>query len=61
MQFQPIYDDGKLLLPNIELEMTSNQSVGIITDLKRKQLLMNQLSDRSGIIYFGRGKTSTST
>lgn len=44
MQFQPIYDDGKLLLPKIELNMTSNQSIGIITDLKRKQLLLNQLT-----------------
>lgn len=32
MQFQPIYDNGKLLLPKIELNMTSNQSIGIIPD-----------------------------
>ncbi|WP_435923110.1 LytTR family transcriptional regulator DNA-binding domain-containing protein [Paenibacillus sp. DYY-L-2] len=56
MQFQPIYDDGKLLLPKIELEMTSNQSMGIITDLKRKQLLMNQLSDRSQYYLFRAGQ-----
>lgn len=43
MQFQPIYYNGRLFLPKIELNMTSNQSIGIITDLKRKQLLMNQL------------------
>lgn len=56
MQFQPIYDDGKLLLPKIELEMTSNPSMGIITDLKRKQLLMNQLSDRSRYYLFRAGQ-----
>lgn len=42
MQFQPVYDDGKLFLPKFELNMTSNQSIGIITDLKRKQILINQ-------------------
>ncbi|WP_410770193.1 LytTR family DNA-binding domain-containing protein [Fontibacillus sp. BL9] len=47
MEFEPIYQDGKILLPKIELNMTSNQPVGIITDLKRKQLLMDQLSNRS--------------
>ncbi|MBW7475578.1 LytTR family transcriptional regulator DNA-binding domain-containing protein [Paenibacillus oenotherae] len=47
MQFQPMYDDGELFLPKIELSMTSNQSIGIITDLKRKQLLMNQLANHS--------------
>lgn len=52
MQFEPIYDNGKLLLPKIELNMTSNQSIGIITDLKRKQLLMNQLKDRSQYYLF---------
>ncbi|MET3544680.1 ABC-2 type transport system ATP-binding protein [Paenibacillus favisporus] len=56
MQFQPIYDDGKLLLPKIELKMTSNQSIGIITDLKRKQLLMNQLVDRSRYYLFRAGQ-----
>lgn len=56
MQFQPIYDDGKLLLPKIELKMTSNQSIGIITDLKRKQLLMNQLVDRSQYYLFRAGQ-----
>lgn len=47
MQFEPVYDDGQLFLPKIELNMTSNQSIGIITDLKRKQLLMNQLMNHS--------------
>lgn len=47
MQFQPIYYDGQLFLPKIELDMSSNQSIGIITDLKRKQLLMNQLVNHS--------------
>ncbi|OXL84063.1 ABC transporter ATP-binding protein [Paenibacillus sp. SSG-1] len=56
MQFQPIYDDGKLLLPKIELKMTSNQSIGIITDLKRKQLLMNQLVNRSQYYLFRAGQ-----
>lgn len=58
MQFQPIYYNGELFLPKIELNMTPNQSVGIITDLKRKQLLMNQLGIIPNIIYFGLGKTS---
>ncbi|MDQ0492340.1 LytTR family transcriptional regulator DNA-binding domain-containing protein [Paenibacillus brasilensis] len=52
MQFQPIYYNGKLFLPKIELNMTSNQSIGIITDLKRKQLLMNQLEDHSQYYLF---------
>ncbi|WP_433581652.1 LytTR family transcriptional regulator DNA-binding domain-containing protein [Paenibacillus amylolyticus] len=47
MQFQPVYHDGELFLPKIELNMACNQSIGIITDLKRKQVLMNQLQDRS--------------
>ncbi|WP_440110705.1 LytTR family transcriptional regulator DNA-binding domain-containing protein [Paenibacillus sp. QZ-Y1] len=47
MQFQPVYQDGELFLPKIELNMACNQSIGIITDLKRKQILMNQLLDRS--------------
>lgn len=47
MQFEPVYDDGELFLPKIELNMTSNQSISIITDLKRKQLLMNQLVNHS--------------
>jgi len=47
MQFQPVYHDGELFLPKIELNMACNQSIGIITDLKRKQILMNQLQDRS--------------
>ena len=56
MQFQPIYDNGKLLLPKIELNMTSNQSIGIITDLKRKQLLMNQLTHHSQYYLFRAGQ-----
>ncbi|WP_088832297.1 LytTR family transcriptional regulator DNA-binding domain-containing protein [Paenibacillus tyrfis] len=52
MQFQPMYYDGELFLPKIELNMTSNQSIGIITDLKRKQLLMNQLVNHSQYYLF---------
>lgn len=52
MQFQPVYNDGELFLPKIELNMTCNQLIGIITDLKRKQLLMNQLLDRSQYYIF---------
>jgi Response regulator of the LytR/AlgR family len=56
MQFQPMYEDGQLFLPKIELNMTSNQTIGIITDLKRKQLLMNQLADRSQYYIFRAGQ-----
>ncbi|MMZ59242.1 Transcriptional regulatory protein YpdB [compost metagenome] len=56
MQFQPIYYDGELFLPKIELDMTSNQPIGIITDLKRKQLLMNQLADHSQYYIFRAGQ-----
>lgn len=56
MQFQPMYDDGQLFLPKIELDMTSNQTIGIITDLKRKQFLMNQLADRSQYYIFRAGQ-----
>lgn len=56
MQFQPIYDSGEFFLPKIELHMTSNQSIGIITDLKRKQLLMNQLADHSQYYLFRAGQ-----
>lgn len=52
MQFEPVYDDGELFLPKIELNMTSNESIGIITDLKRKQILMNQLQDHSQYYIF---------
>ncbi|WP_079908776.1 LytTR family transcriptional regulator DNA-binding domain-containing protein [Paenibacillus sp. 32352] len=52
MQFQPIFYNGELFLPKIELNMTSNQSIGIITDLKRKQLLMDQLTDHSMYYVF---------
>lgn len=57
MQFQPIYEDGELFLPKIEFNMTSNQSIGIITDLKRKQLLMNQLVDHSEYYLFRAGQS----
>lgn len=56
MQFQPIYYNGELFLPKIELNMTPNQSVGIITDLKRKRLLMNQLGDHSQYYLFRAGQ-----
>ncbi|MEK5478705.1 LytTR family transcriptional regulator DNA-binding domain-containing protein [Paenibacillus sp. FSL R5-0407] len=36
--------------------MTSNHSIGIITDLKRKQLLMNQLQDHSQYYLFRAGQ-----
>lgn len=52
MQFQPVYIAGQLCLPKIELIDTMNQSIGIITDLKRKQLLMNQLVDYSQYYVF---------
>ncbi|MFB0843181.1 LytTR family transcriptional regulator DNA-binding domain-containing protein [Paenibacillus oleatilyticus] len=56
MQFQPVYDDGELFLPKIELNMISNQSIGIITDLKRKQLLMNQLVNHPQYYLFRAGQ-----
>ncbi|GAB6927899.1 LytTR family transcriptional regulator DNA-binding domain-containing protein [Paenibacillus sp. JCM 10914] len=56
MQFQPMYEDGELFLPKIEFNMTSNQPIGIITDLKRKQLLMNQLVDHSRYYLFRAGQ-----
>jgi ABC-2 type transport system ATP-binding protein len=56
MKFQSVYDKGKLFLPKIELNMASNQSIGIITDLKRKQLLMNQLVDHSQYYIFRAGQ-----
>ncbi|KOR89429.1 LytTR family transcriptional regulator DNA-binding domain-containing protein [Paenibacillus solani] len=52
MQFQPIYYDGELLLPKIELHMASCQAIGIVTDVKRKQLLMDQLVDHSNYYLF---------
>ncbi|RRJ62783.1 LytR family transcriptional regulator [Paenibacillus oralis] len=57
MQFQPIYYNGKLFLPKIELNITSNQSMGIITDLKRKQLIMNQLTDHSQYYLYRAGQS----
>lgn len=56
MQFQPIYYNGNLLLPKIELDMTSNRTIGMITDLKRKQLLMEQLADRAQYYLFRAGQ-----
>ncbi|MFD2880180.1 hypothetical protein ACFTAO_36320 [Paenibacillus rhizoplanae] len=35
-------------MPKLELDLSANPSVGIITDLRRKQLLMEQLSRESG-------------
>ncbi|MBO9605130.1 MAG: LytTR family transcriptional regulator DNA-binding domain-containing protein [Paenibacillaceae bacterium] len=52
MQFQPVYENGELFLPKIELPMAANHSIGIITDLKRKQLLMNQAADHSRYYLF---------
>ena len=57
MQFQQVYDDGELFLPKIDLNMTPNQSIGIITDLKRKQLLMNQLANHSLYYLFRAGQS----
>jgi len=56
MQFQPIYDDGKVLLPKIELNMASDRAIGIITDLKRKQLFINQFVDHSQYYIFRAGQ-----
>jgi ABC-2 type transport system ATP-binding protein len=55
MQFQPMYVDRELFLPEIDLHMTSDQTLGIITDLKRKQLLMSQLADHSQYYLFQAG------
>ncbi len=52
MQFQPMYHNGELFLPKVEFNMTSNQPIAIITDLKRRQLLMNQLVDHSQYYLF---------
>ncbi|MCS7464874.1 LytTR family transcriptional regulator DNA-binding domain-containing protein [Paenibacillus doosanensis] len=52
MQFQSVYNDGELFLPKIELNMACNQLLGIITDLRRKRILMNQLRDRSQYYIF---------
>lgn len=56
MQFQPIYDDGKVLLPKIEINMASDQAIGIITDLKRKQLFINQFVGHSQYYIFRAGQ-----
>ncbi|AIQ61645.1 LytTR family transcriptional regulator DNA-binding domain-containing protein [Paenibacillus borealis] len=52
MQFQPMYEGGELFLPKIEFDMIPGQPVGIITDLKRKQLVMNQLAEYAGFHLF---------
>lgn len=52
MQFQPVYHGGDLILPEFELNMTCSQVFGIITDLKRKQVLIEQLQDRSQYYIF---------
>ena len=57
MQFQPVYYDGNLFLPKIELNLIPNQTVGIITDLKRKQLLMDQLMKPSQYYLFRAGQS----
>jgi len=46
MQFQAVYQEGDVFLPKLEFEMSYSQT-GIITDLKRTQLLIDQLEDRS--------------
>ncbi|WP_238653399.1 LytTR family transcriptional regulator DNA-binding domain-containing protein [Paenibacillus piscarius] len=48
MQFQPVYEDGELVLPGIELDQSAGPMIGIITDLRRKQLLMEQFSRAAG-------------
>ncbi|WP_340025318.1 LytTR family transcriptional regulator DNA-binding domain-containing protein [Paenibacillus sp. FSL K6-1096] len=44
MQFQAVYEDGELVLPQVEFDLSASPMTGIITDLRRKQLLMDQLS-----------------
>ncbi|MEK4325472.1 LytTR family transcriptional regulator DNA-binding domain-containing protein [Paenibacillus sp. FSL R7-0312] len=56
MQFQPMYEDGEIFLPKIEFKMTPGQPVGMITDLKRKQLIMNQLADHAQYYLFRAGQ-----
>ena len=53
MRFQAIYLDGEMFLPKIELYMTSNQLIGIIKDLKRKQVLINIVDAITIMILFG--------
>ena len=52
MLVESIYHNGNLLLPKFELNMTSNQLIGILTDVQRKQLLMNQFAQHSNIYLF---------
>ncbi len=52
MKFQPIYHNGSLLLPEIELNTQNNLPIGILTDVQRKQLLIDQLADlRSAYLF----------
>jgi len=52
MPFQPIFCEGDLLLPKLELNMISNQTLGITTDLKRKQLSNELVSESFPICHF---------
>lgn len=56
MRFQPVYYDGKVFVPEIEFNLMFKQSVGIITDLKRKQLLMDQLANHAEYHLFRAGQ-----
>lgn len=56
MQFQPMYDKGELILPKMEFELAPNHSVGMITDLKRKQLVISQLNDPEQYYIFRAGQ-----
>ncbi|WNS45985.1 LytTR family transcriptional regulator DNA-binding domain-containing protein [Paenibacillus sp. MMS20-IR301] len=47
MKFQPIYADGKVMLPEIDLSPALNEATSIITDVKRKKLLLSQLGDHT--------------
>ncbi|WP_427181941.1 LytTR family transcriptional regulator DNA-binding domain-containing protein [Paenibacillus sp. TC-CSREp1] len=47
MHFQSVYHGEQLFLPNFEFNMQCNQVLGIITDLKRKEILISQLQNHS--------------
>ncbi|UQZ34125.1 ABC transporter ATP-binding protein [Paenibacillus sp. PK3_47] len=57
MQFQPVFYDGKVFVPEIEFSSTPGQSIGIITDLKRKQLLMEQMGNPAQYYLFRAGQS----
>jgi len=57
MQFEAIFDHERVILPKMELDITLHQSVGIITDLKRKQLLMEQLNNHVQYYLFRAGQS----